>query len=69
MRENGRTEEMQRGRRDRDVSSLLRNFAVAHTTSALNDESWQATLFPYWEGPVTASGTHEGQGYLEMTGY
>jgi predicted secreted hydrolase len=39
------------------------------TTSALNDESWQATLFPYWEGPVTASGTHEGQGYLEMTGY
>ena len=39
------------------------------TTSALNDESWQVTLFPYWEGPVTASGTHEGQGYLEMTGY
>ena len=38
-------------------------------TSAVNDKSWQATLFLYWEGPVIASGTHEGQGYLEMTSY
>jgi predicted secreted hydrolase len=39
------------------------------TTSAVNNKSWQATLFPYWEGPVIASGTHEGQVYLETTGY
>lgn len=39
------------------------------TTRAINDDSWQATLFPYWEGPVVASGTHVGRGYLEMTGY
>ena len=39
------------------------------TTRAINDDSWQATLFPYWEGPVTAAGTHQGRGYLEMTGY
>lgn len=39
------------------------------TISALNPQAWMATLFPYWEGPVTVSGSHEGTGYLEMTGY
>ncbi|TFL17647.1 lipocalin-like domain-containing protein [Jannaschia formosa] len=37
--------------------------------SAVNPGSWQATLFPYWEGPVTATGSHAATGYLEMTGY
>jgi predicted secreted hydrolase len=23
----------------------------------------------YWEGPVSASGSHEGEGYVELTGY
>ena len=27
------------------------------------------TSFPYWEGPISISGTHSGRGYLEMTGY
>ena len=36
---------------------------------AINPGSWQDTLFPYWEGPITASGSHEARGYLEMTGY
>ncbi len=36
---------------------------------AVNPTSWQDTLFPYWEGPVTASGSHSAEGYLEMTGY
>lgn len=39
------------------------------TVRAVNDDSWQATLFPYWEGPVTATGSHDGTGFLEMTGY
>ena len=39
------------------------------TVEAVNDESWQGTLFPYWEGPVTATGSHVAKGYLEMTGY
>jgi predicted secreted hydrolase len=39
------------------------------TVEAVNDDSWQATLFPYWEGPVRARGSHAGVGYLEMTGY
>lgn len=36
---------------------------------AVNPQSWQGTLFPYWEGPVTATGSHAAEGYLEMTGY
>ena len=43
--------------------------SVDITTQALNNDSWQSTLYPYWEGPVLATGTHQGRGYLEMTGY
>jgi predicted secreted hydrolase len=39
------------------------------TVSALNPDAWMATSVPYWEGPVTISGSHGGVGYLEMTGY
>lgn len=39
------------------------------TTSPLNPQSWMDTSFPYWEGPITFTGTHTGRGYLEMTGY
>lgn len=39
------------------------------TVRAINDDSWQATLFPYWEGPVSATGSHSATGFLEMTGY
>ena len=37
--------------------------------SALNPQAWMGTSFPYWEGPVDIDGSHEGKGYLEMTGY
>ena len=39
------------------------------TTKVLNDAAWNATLFPYWEGPLSFAGSHQGVGYLEMTGY
>lgn len=39
------------------------------TTTPVNPQSWMDTSFPYWEGPITFTGTHEGRGYLEMTGY
>jgi predicted secreted hydrolase len=35
----------------------------------LNARSWMGTSFPYWEGPISFSGSHNGVGYLEMTGY
>lgn len=39
------------------------------TVRALNPDSWMETTVRYWEGPVRAQGSHEGRGYLEMTGY
>ena len=39
------------------------------TVTALNPEAWMGTSVPYWEGPVSVTGSHQGVGYLEMTGY
>lgn len=39
------------------------------TVAALNPDAWMATSIPYWEGPITMTGSHTGAGYLEMTGY
>jgi predicted secreted hydrolase len=38
-------------------------------TAPINPRSWMDTRFKYWEGPIVISGSHAGQGYLEMTGY
>jgi len=38
-------------------------------TSALWPHSWMDTSIAYWEGPITATGSHTATGYLEMTGY
>ena len=42
---------------------------VRVVVEALNPSAWMNTAVPYWEGPVTVSGSHDGRGYLEMTGY
>lgn len=39
------------------------------TLAPLNPQSWMATRFAYWEGPVRFKGSRDGVGYLEMTGY
>ena len=36
---------------------------------ALNPDAWMGTSTPYWEGPVIVTGSHDGRGYLEMTGH
>lgn len=43
--------------------------AINVTTKALNPNAWMNTQVPYWEGPVTVEGSHQGEGYVEMTGY
>lgn len=48
---------------------LLPSKGLDVTVTALNPQSWMSTSVPYWEGPVTVSGSHPGRGYLEMTGY
>jgi len=37
--------------------------------TAMNPDAWMDVSIPYWEGPVTVTGSHDGVGYLEMTGY
>ena len=58
---------------DRDIPVEWRVELPAHgidvTTKPVNPQSWMDTLFPYWEGPLRFSGSHDGIGYLEMTGY
>jgi predicted secreted hydrolase len=39
------------------------------TVRALRPDSWMPLSVPYWEGPVAVSGSHDGIGFLEMTGY
>lgn len=39
------------------------------TVGAVNPQAWMDLSIPYWEGPVQVSGSHQGRGYLEMTGY
>ncbi|NKF49297.1 carotenoid 1,2-hydratase [Shewanella sp. WXL01] len=38
-------------------------------TQALNPDSDMALSVAYWEGPISFSGTHQGTGYMELTGY
>lgn len=37
--------------------------------AAVNPGAWMDLTVPYWEGPVRVTGSHQGVGYLEMTGY
>ena len=45
------------------------DFGINLRTQALNPDAWMATGIAYWEGPIRFEGTHQGWGYLEMTGY
>ena len=49
------------------VAIAGRDFRI--DTVPLNPKSWMGTRFAYWEGPITFQGSHNGVGYLEMTGY
>ena len=42
---------------------------LAWVIAPMSAEHWLNTAFPYWEGPVTATGSTPGTGYLELTGY
>ena len=50
-----------------DITHEARGIAVR--VEAIYPQSWMGTRIPYWEGPVRISGSHSGEGYLEMTGY
>ena len=44
-------------------------FGVDVTVEAVNTNAWNDVIFAYWEGPISVRGSHDGVGYLEMTGY
>ena len=48
---------------------IIKNHKIDLTLKALNKNSYVDTVVPYWEGPVSFTGSHKGLGYLEMTGY
>lgn len=37
--------------------------------NALNPNAKMALTTQYWEGPIMISGSHQGEGYMELTGY
>ena len=37
------------------------------TINPINRNSYMNTFIPYWEGPVSFTGTHSGVGFLEVT--
>jgi predicted secreted hydrolase len=45
------------------------SLALTISCTPLNARSWMGTRVPYWEGPIHFTGSHNGVGYLEMTGY
>ncbi|WP_099865306.1 lipocalin-like domain-containing protein [Pararhizobium haloflavum] len=47
----------------------IRSRGLDLVATALNAQSWMDTAFSYWEGPIHLDGSHDGVGYLEMTGY
>lgn len=44
-------------------------FGVELTVQAPSGNYWNAGLYPYWESPVSVTGSHQGVGYVELTGY
>ncbi len=39
------------------------------TTQVVRSEQWLDTLIPYWQGPITTTGSHEVTGFMQLIGY
>ena len=50
-----------------DIALPEKNLTIR--AAARYPQSWMGTRIPYWEGPVQVTGSHKGEGYLEMSGY
>jgi len=38
-------------------------------TEAVNSHLWLPFVLPYWEGPITTTGSHDAKGFMQLTGY
>ena len=50
-----------------DWNIKIPKYNIYITVRPLNRNSYMKTLIPYWEGPVSFTGTHNGVGFLEVT--
>ncbi|WP_423840392.1 carotenoid 1,2-hydratase [Vibrio mytili] len=44
-------------------------YGIRLKTQAVNSEMWLPFAIPFWEGPATASGTHNAWGFMQFIGY
>ena len=42
---------------------------IAITISPQKEKQWNSGRFEYYEGAIKVSGTHTGEGFMELTGY
>ncbi|PSW21557.1 carotenoid 1,2-hydratase [Photobacterium sanctipauli] len=42
---------------------------ISIKVDVVRKEQWLPFVFSYWEGPIEVSGSHSGQGFMELTGY
>lgn len=52
-----------------EVASEGLDLEVRAMMDAVEVDGRRSTGVAYWEGPVTVSGTHAGEGYMELAGY
>lgn len=64
-----RWHESQRGRVPVAWHLKIPQKSVDLTIAAPPGEYWNTGLYPYWESPVSVTGSHGGTGYMELTGY
>lgn len=61
--------ESQQGRVPTRWRLRIPEHAVDLTIAAPPGDYWNNGLYPYWESPVSVTGSHDGVGYMELTGY
>ncbi|MDI9246308.1 lipocalin-like domain-containing protein [Marinobacter sp. CHS3-4] len=64
-----RWHESEQGRVPRSFNLTIPALGVDLSITAPRGDYWNAGLYPYWESPVSVSGSHSGVGYMELTGY
>ncbi|ANU36583.1 lipocalin-like domain-containing protein [Vibrio scophthalmi] len=45
------------------------DYDINLTTQVLNENMWLPFVLPYWEGPITTTGSHESVGFMQLAGY
>ncbi|MFA0193439.1 lipocalin-like domain-containing protein [Vibrio artabrorum] len=44
-------------------------YEINLTTRIKRKDMWLPFVIPYWEGPITANGSHNATGFMQLTGY